>query len=476
MSPFRNILRLAVSDFLAKTLNFVAFIYLARVLGVTSYGALEFSLSILAYFLLFADCGLELWATREAASGVNMRELAARIMPLRLILALVSYVALLALLLFLRNYPGLRTVTMLFGLTLFSQALSLKWAFMGREKMTRVGAGLILAQFLFIAPLFLIVRSPQAIIWVPLVRLAGDLAMAIYFAWQFAKAYGDLRLPFTLRGASEVLKPALTLGASYALGLISFNLDSVLLGFFLGVTAVGFYGAAYKPVTVILAMPMTYFLGLFPALSRTYTESHETFREILVRSLRLTWIFALPIGIGGMFLAGPIINLLFGPAYANSVPALRILSWSAVFVVLRGTYRQALNAAHRSRLDLWCGGTSVAINVVLNLLLIPRYGIIGAAFAIVASDALWFVMAAYQSNRYVVRVNLLPLLLPSVAAATVMGVCFLVSQPLFWIAQAFIGLTAYFIVLLLLGQTEARSWLKARKAEPVVSQIGECTR
>lgn len=475
MNPFRNILRLALSDSFAKTLSFVAFIYLARVLGVTNYGALEFSLSVLAYFLLFADFGLEVWATREAASGVDMRELAGRILPLRFILALISFGALLVLILFLRNYPGLRTVTILFGLTLFSQALNLKWAFMGREKMTRVGAGLILAQFLFVAPLFLLVRSPQAIIWVPIARLAGELAMVVYFARQFAAAFGGWRLPFRIRGANEILKPARTLGASYILGLMSFNLDSVLLGFFLGATAVGFYGAAYKPVTVVLAMPMTYFVGLFPALSRTYSDNHETFRELLVRSLRLTWIFALPIGVGGMFLAGPIINLLFGPAYANSIPALRILSWSAVFVILRGTYRQALNAAHRSRLDLWCGCASVAINLVLNLLLIPRYGIIGAAFAIVASDALWFAMSAYQSHRYVAGVNLLPLLLPSLVAATVMGASFLISQSLFWIAQAVIGLVAYFGILLLLGETEVRSWIKARKAHPVVSQVGEST-
>lgn len=470
MNPFRNILRLSVSDFIAKTLNFAAFIYLARVLGVTNYGALQFSISILAYFLLFADFGLEVWATREATSGVDMRNLAARVLPIRFILALASYGALLVVLLVLPNYPGLRTVTILFGLTLFTQAINLKWAFMGREEMTRVGVGLILAQLLFVAPLLLVLRSPQAIIWVPLARLAGDLAMAGYFAWHFAAEFGGLRLPFTLRGASEILRPARTLGASYILGLMSFNLDSVLLGFFLGATAVGFYGAAYKPVTVLLAMPTTYFVGLFPALSRTYSASHETFREILVRSLRLAWIFALPIGVGGMFLAAPVINILFGPAYANSVPALRILSWSAVFVILRGTYRQALNATHRSRLDLWCGGISVAVNIILNLLLIPRYGIIGAALSIVTADVLWFAMAAYHSHRHIVQVNLLPLLLPSTIAAAVMGICFLMSQSLFWIAQAAVGLVAYFGILLLLGETEVRSWIRPGKAQPVISQ------
>ena len=363
----------------------------------------------------------------------------------------------------------------LFGLTLFSQALNLKWVFMGQEKMTRVATGLILAQLLFVAPLFFLVRSPEAIIWVPVVRLVGDLAMVIYFAWLFTATHGPLRLSFTLRNAREVVRPALTLGASHGLGLMSYNLDSVLLWIFLGAAAVGFYGAAYKPVTMLLAMPITYFLGLFPALSRAYGESRETFREIVVRSLRLSSMFAVPLGVGGVFLAGPIINLLFGQAYANSVPALQILSWSAVLVILRGTYRQALNAAHKSRLDLRCAGTSVAVNIILNLLLIPRYGIVGAAIATVAAEALWLTMAAYHSHRYVTQVNLLPLLLPPLAAATVMGICLFLSQSLFWVVQALIGVLAYFCVLLLWGDSELRFWLRARKTQPSVSQIGGLT-
>ena len=73
MNPFRNILHLSLGDFIAKSLNFLAFIYLARLLGVTNYGVLEFALAILTYFLLFADGGLELWATREAARGKSPR-------------------------------------------------------------------------------------------------------------------------------------------------------------------------------------------------------------------------------------------------------------------------------------------------------------------------------------------------------------------------------------------------------------------
>ena len=58
------------------------------------------------------------------------------------------------------------------------------------------------------------------------------------------------------------------------------------------------------PVTMLLGMPLTYFLGLFPVLSRTYIEGGEQFRDIVTRSLRLASIAAAPIGVAAIFLAG----------------------------------------------------------------------------------------------------------------------------------------------------------------------------
>ena len=87
VNPFRNILKLSLGDFFAKTFNFIAFLYLARVLGVTSFGTLEFAVTILTYFTLLADGGLEFWSTREVAHTGDVRQLVQRIVPLRLILA-----------------------------------------------------------------------------------------------------------------------------------------------------------------------------------------------------------------------------------------------------------------------------------------------------------------------------------------------------------------------------------------------------
>jgi O-antigen/teichoic acid export membrane protein len=174
-------------------------------------------------------------------------------------------------------------------------------------------------------------------------------------------------------------------------------------------------------------------------------------------------VFAVPVGVAGTFLAEPIINFLFGPLYKNSVPALQILSWSAVLVMLRGTYRQSLNAAGKQHLDLRCAGTAIAVNLGLNLLLIPRFGIIGAATSTLIAEMIWLTLASYFSYRHVVPMTLFSPLLQPVIAAVAMGTFFLLAHPLFWVAGGFIGLIVYFGTLLLLGQTEVRAWVYNRR-------------
>ena len=134
--------------------------------------------------------------------------------------------------------------------------------------------------------------------------------------------------------------------------------------------------------------------------------------------------------------------------------ALQVLSWSAVLVTLRGTYKQGLNAAGRAELDLRCAAASVIMNVSLNLLLIPRYGILGAAVATLLAEALWLVTAAWYFNRYVMRVNLHSALLRPLAASAVMLGCLNLLQPSYWVLQAWLAGFVYLgTVLLLNGKT-----------------------
>ena len=388
---FQNILKLSIGDLFGKIFNFIALIYLARVLGVTSYGTFEFALTILTYFTLLADGGLEFWSTREVAHTGDVRQLVQRIVPLRLILASTAFLILLIILPAFPTYPNLRPLLILFGLTLIATAFNLKWVFIGKEMMSRVAFGIMISQLVILLSSISLVHTPEQVLWVPVIWLVSDITIILYFWWHFATSFAGLHLRFTIRGTARVLKPAFTIGAAQAMGLMSYNFDTLLIGFLLGATSVGWYKAAYKPITAALAIPLTYFVGLFPALARTYGENRQEFEAIIQRSLRVTAIFALPLGVGGTFFAAPIISILFGPEYANSIPAMQLLSWSATLIILRDTFRQGLIASGNQGLDLTSAGAAVFFNVILNIILIPRFGILGAATATIISEVVWLI-------------------------------------------------------------------------------------
>jgi O-antigen/teichoic acid export membrane protein len=426
-------LNLAASDFLAKTLNFLTFVYLARVLGLHTYGILEFALSSSLYFLMLADAGVESWATREAAKGTNLTETASRVLPIRMGLAAIVFVFLLLTIPFFPDYEGLSLLLILFGLGAFTQAASLKWVFLGRHEMSTVGKGLVLMQFSFVLLVVLFVRDSKYVVMVPVFRLIGECLMALQFWVLFRKKYGKLQWRFTAQDARKILIPSFVLGASLLLGLMSYNLDSVLLGFFIGPQAVGLYNAAYKPVTVALAMPVTYFIGLFPALAQAHAEGEGPFRKIVDRSFQFTILFSIPVAVGGYFLAAPIVLFLFGANYAGSIPVLQILIWSAALAILRGTYKHGLVAAGKQNLDLRSALIAASANVALNLVLIPKYGPIGAAVATVAAESLWLLLSSYYMKRNVTSVGLLSQLIRPLTAGVVMGLFLWQTPGWYWV-------------------------------------------
>jgi O-antigen/teichoic acid export membrane protein len=469
MGTFRKILGLSAADAGAKGLSFVAMVYVAREAGADRYGVLEFGALLLSYFLLLADAGLELWATRAASTGVAVKDLVARILPLRLTFAASSIVLLAALTPLLPPFPGLRLIVLLFALTLLPQAASLKWVFLGQHNTRRVAAGLLLSQLLFVSLVFAFFREPSHILLVPLFRLAADIGMALFFWTAYVRANGWPQLRVPDRESTHIVTTAFILGLSQAIGLLGYSFNTVLLGYLKSSTDVGWYSAAYKPVIVALALPLAYYASFFPVLARAYARDTVDFHLILGRSLRLTAVVALPLGVSVSFLAEPIILTLFGGGYREAIPILRVLCWSAVLVTLRGNFRQSLNAAGKFDRDLRSSLLALAANLALNLALIPRYGPLGAASATVTADLVWLFSAWFYAGRHLAVGRAPGWLWRPALAAVAMASCFAVLPVENWILTAAIAAGAYTLTLGACGEFRL---LLAKSVRPLAAPVG----
>jgi len=167
-------------------------------------------------------------------------------------------------------------------------------------------------------------------------------------------------------------------------------------------------------------------------------------------------VISLPITFGVLVIADRIILTVYGPAFEASIQALQIFISSLLFVFLNYPVGNLLNAADKQMRNTVHMGIALFVNIILNIMLIPKYTYIGASFAALATHIVLILLGlpvVYRIVRFRVR-YLIDKLLRVFTAASIMGVCLFVIEPYFsfsfgLIFLIFVGAFVYAIALFL---------------------------
>ena len=263
-------------------------------------------------------------------------------------------------------------------------ALSVGWAFQASERMRAVAAGSVITHATYAASVFLFVRSVDDALNVPLAYVAGVTAgIAAVWGW-YVRRYGLVSPRFDWRFWLSMARQAFPIACTRLLRGVSYNFDILFLGLFFSERLVGLYSVAYRFIMIPILGFTMFFTSTFPVIAR---------RTGLARARAIrnaTWFLALSSIAAAVCLslvASPIVRFVFGEAFAESAAPLRVLAWSVPFTATAGIFRQALLADHRQKTDLVVVATGALTNIALNLALIPRFGMQGAAIATLAAEA-----------------------------------------------------------------------------------------
>jgi O-antigen/teichoic acid export membrane protein len=289
----------------------------------------------------------------------------------------------------------------LYGIGLFFSALTIDWVFQGIEKMEYIGLGRILSALTFFSLVIIFIKSQKQLLYVPCFQVTGILLAALALMAIFIKTYGKLRFKFDVNLSRKILKQALPLGISIILIQIIYSIDIVMLGFMKSDVEVGYYNAAYKIILPLISVGSIYFDSVFPVISNYYEFSWDSLKKLQSYNAKLMTIAALPLGITGTMLAAPIINTLYDTNYQNSAIAFQILIWAAALIYLNMIYARGMWACNKQDKYLKIVLGQAIINIVLNFLLIPPFGIIGAASSTVAAEFIGFFFYRYEFNKIV---------------------------------------------------------------------------
>jgi O-antigen/teichoic acid export membrane protein len=395
----RNFLALGSGEAAARIIAFGVVVYVARALGASAYGVIEVAGAIVLYVGRFADAGFDIGlGVREVAARPNDRELIGTALVARTLISVVLVIGLVAVGLTLVPPPE-GPVLAVYSLTLLAVGASTRWVHLGWEQTKPVAIARTLGEALMVVGVILFVRGPEDILRVPFAKLVGDGLAVVLLLWWLVRRLDAL----PPRPNWSLLRPlaprAGTLILGTLCGLLIYNADVLIIRLFREAAHVGHYAAAYALISFLSNMAIAYALSLLPTLTRLAERPEE---QMKLYSTAHAQVFAasLPIAIAVTFLAGDAIRVVFGAEYAPSTLSLSILIWSVPIGSLRMIPFAAFMTQAREGLILSLTAISAGVNLVLNLVLIPTFGIEGAAVATLATETIRMVIMMRVARRH----------------------------------------------------------------------------
>ncbi len=451
----RNVSLAMFGNVFARVCFLVAGIASARYLGAELYGIYSFAMFFSLLFATLSDGGLTVIMTRETArdtgkaapyvGGVALMKLGLVSVSLLLLSGALAMMSLSPLKVQAVHMAAAANLVYFYGLT----AIGVFRAFerMEYESLVLILQGCVLLLVVLAAVYF--EGSVLALLGAVLVSYAAMTAAG----WLLVgKRF--VRPQFHIDGASWrfLFREAVPVGISALLFVSYSRIGTIALELSQTSEKVGLFNAAFSLTRNLGVIPVAFSGAILPTFAQLAVRGVREVSLAYVKALNFMLILALPIAVGGTFLADQLIHLIYGPAFAGAGMAFRIVIWALLFLFLSLITRSALQGINRQMLWTYVLAAGVGVNLALNILLVPRIGIEGAGLALLAADVVVFGL----SFGLVARHLSLPVMstaartLKPLASALLMGAVLYLLGDSSLLLSLIVGATVYGLLLVLL--------------------------
>lgn len=384
----RNISSLLGYRVIDTLLYLALIIVLSRSLGVAAVGRYTFALAVPGLVFLLSGLGIsQLVACEIATSSSDARASVGALLPLYALTGAMAF-AVAALAAFLLG-PGTLHLVLIASLSFLIGHLSQVFAmgFWGREEMHYIAAGGLVSTLITVPLAFHSIMSGRGLTGVFLALLLGSAGQAAFSWLLFVRRFGAPLLRLDSALWKRVALGSLPFLVKDVLLLALLRLDMIMVGSMLDSLTAGLFGAAFTVLKNLLISAGLLGDTLYPRLSRLWKENRPGFFSLLSPATLLAFAASALFSLCLTLAARQFLTLVFGKAFADAVPYLRVLLAAGLFLVPLMVLISALNAAHRPWEAAALAIIAFMLNLFLGLLLIPRWGALGAAYATALSAA-----------------------------------------------------------------------------------------
>ena len=405
--------------------------YVSRILGARNIGIYGYTLSISAYFILVGSLGVSLYGQREIAYLQGKKKKYSKkfweIFLLRIITMAIS--SIIFYFCFVKGKNEYSIYYKILLLELFGNTLDISWFFQGLEEFGKTVSRNLIVKIISLISIFVFVKTKNDLYIYFIIYVAsiiiGNLSLWLYMPQYLKKV--DINSLNILRH----LKPTIALFIPQAAIQIYTVLDRTMIGVIITDKAeVGYYTQGEKIIKLLLTIITAMGTVMLPRIASRFAEKNiRSIKIYLYKSFNLIFILAFPIMFGIISISKEFVPMFFGPGYEQVIPIMMILSPILIIIgmsnVIGVQYLLPTKRQKEFTISVICGAIT---NFIINLILISKYGAIGAAVStLIAELIVTSVQIKFVKNDFKFR-EIIKMMKPYFMASLIMFViCYTIS-------------------------------------------------
>jgi O-antigen/teichoic acid export membrane protein len=444
--------------------------YTARYLGPERYGTIAFALAFTSIFGVVTDLGINTLTIREVARNKNSATtFLGNLLLIKSILVIIT-VAFIVVAVNLTGHDWIEIdVTYLISISIILSAFNgaFNSLFQAFERIEFISIGSVLSNISMLLGAGYAISHGFGVIGFACIYIFSSTLGLAYTLLVANRLHLTHALQIDREMIWPMMKEALPFGITALSGMIYTYADSIMLSSLKGNEVVGWYNAPYRLMLMMLFIPNVINVVIFPVMSRYFTSSPSFLKLIYTKYLKFMLILSLPLGMGTTLIADKIILFVFGVGFENSIVALKIIIWTIVLTFIGAAFARLLESVNQQRIITKISMICMVVNVLLNILLIPKFSYIGSSFVTVVTEFLLvgsIIFFSYRLNYGIPLSVIKTYLIRILFSSLVMCIFVLYFKEAYLILLIISAIFVYFFTLYIVRGIDSEDMMLMRQA------------
>lgn len=461
MQTVKDVIRnsgfLFLSGIATNIFSFVALLYIANYLGLENFGIYTYAFAFTYLFSFIPDMGVHQILVREAAKEPEKAgKLIGNGTILQICLSVVALLLAFVIITLINFPPSTKNALYIASLgLLISGTGAYGIIYEVKLKMEYSLLFNLANRIVFLILIFLAISNHWGLTFLILATVSATLThnlLMILYSRKLVKVSFDIDFPLIKR----LLKESIPIAIASVFTIIYFKIDVIMLGFLRGEAEVGLYSAAYRLTDALIFLPTVLTTSTFPLVSKYYKDSFDSFRFAYSRTFKYLFATGLLIAVLVTFASAKIISLIYKPEFQGSTIALQILIWTTAIMFITTLISTTCVSSGNQQIVSKRAIIAALLNVILNLILIPWIGYVGAGIATVLSTFVAMMFGLLWINKNLLHENLFKeTISPLMAAAIVSLLIFLLRSHVDILLLCFVSVPLYLAILYITGWVDS---------------------